>query len=106
MTSEQPFGEGDYLWLKPEEASAVDVIRLLFSSKLNDRKFIECPSELHYTEFRRRWILFISVVAQMALLASKKSLTKIGSIIEIWLNLLSFNGGFIKLLFNFLTGSL
>ncbi|KAK4277474.1 hypothetical protein QN277_015470 [Acacia crassicarpa] len=104
MASKLPF-QGDYLLLKPEEASVLDLIRLLFSSKLDDRKFVECPVELRYTEFRHRWILFISVALQMALLASKRSLDKIGSMVETWLNLLSFNGGFIRLLFNFLRGS-
>lgn len=105
MASKQPF-EGDYLLLKPEEASVVDLIRLLFSSNLDSRKFIECPAETQYREFRRRWILFISVVAQRAFLASKTSLNKIGYLVEMWLNLLSINGGFIRLLFNILRGAM
>ncbi|XP_028806947.1 uncharacterized protein LOC114761690 [Neltuma alba] len=104
MASKQPF-EGDYLLLKPEEASVIDLIRLLFSSKLENRKFIDCPAELQYTEFRRRWILFTSVVVQMALLASQWSLAKTGSLVETWLNLVSINGGFIRLLFNFIRGA-
>lgn len=105
MACKQPFGGGNYLLLKPEEASLLDLVRFLFSSTLVNRSFIECPQELEFPEFRHRWILFISVVAQMALLASKNSLNRIGYKVEMWLNLLSSNGGFFRLLFNILRGS-
>ena len=105
MASKEPFA-GNYLLLKPEEASPVDLGYLLFSSKLEERRFIDCPPELEYREFRRRWLLFISVVLQKAFTSSSKSLNHIGNTVEMWLNLLSSNGGFIKLLLNLVKGSL
>ncbi|KAI4316694.1 hypothetical protein L6164_024649 [Bauhinia variegata] len=103
MASKEPFSD-NYLLLKPGEASLVDLGRLLFSSKLGKRSFIECPEELEYAEFRRRWLIFVSVVAQKALAASGKTMKQIGYIVEMWLNLLSSNGGLIRLLFNNLKG--
>ncbi|KAG4962468.1 hypothetical protein JHK82_039157 [Glycine max] len=104
-SSEELFGL-NYLLLKPQEASAVDLGRLLFSSNLNNRGFIECPREIEAREFRQRWLLFISIVAQKVLVASRNSLKNVGDTLELWLNLLSSNGGLIRLLFKFLTGKM
>lgn len=104
-SNNEPFG-GDFLLLKAEEAGVVDLLLLLFKSNLNDRRFIECPQELEFTQFRRRWILFVSVVFQKIAIASKGTLSHVGHSVEMWLNLLSANGGFITLLFNTLKGSL
>lgn len=103
-SSEELFGL-NYLLLKPQEASAVDLGRLLFSSNLNNRGFIECPREIEAREFRQRWLLFISIVAQKVLVASRNSLKNVGDTLELWLNLLSSNGGLIRLLFKFLIGN-
>ncbi|KAG2390358.1 hypothetical protein LR48_Vigan07g270400 [Vigna angularis] len=103
MESKELFGS-NYLLLKPEEASVVDLGRLLFSSKLSNRRFIECREEIQATDFRQRWLIFISVVAQILLLASRNSLKKVGDILEFSLNLLSCNGGFKGLFFNILRG--
>ncbi|ESW32854.1 hypothetical protein PHAVU_001G022800 [Phaseolus vulgaris] len=103
MDSKELFG-GNYLQLKPEEASVVDLGILLFSSKLSNRKFIECTEEVEARDFRQRWLLFTSVVAQILLLATRNSFKKVENILELWLNLLSFNGGFIGLFLNFLRG--
>ncbi|KAL9330597.1 hypothetical protein ACSQ67_000207 [Phaseolus vulgaris] len=103
MDSKELFG-CNYLQLKPEEASVVDLGILLFSSKLSNRKFIECTEEVEARDFRQRWLLFTSVVAQILLLATRNSFKKVENILELWLNLLSFNGGFIGLFLNFLRG--
>ncbi|KAK7321687.1 hypothetical protein VNO77_32553 [Canavalia gladiata] len=105
MASEEPFG-GKYLLLKPEEASVVDLGHLLFSSNLNDRKFIECPEDLEARVFRQRWLLFISVVAQKLLSTSANSLKKFGDTLGLWLNRISSNGGLITLLLNILKGKM
>jgi len=104
MDSKELFG-CNYLQLKPEEASVVDLGILLFSSKLSNRKFIECTEEVEARDFRQRWLLFTSVVAQILLLATRNSFKKVENILELWLNLLSFNGGFIGLFLNFLRGN-
>lgn len=104
MASEEPFG-GDYLFLKPEEATLLDLGRFLFSPDLNNIRFIECPQGLEAREFRQRWLLFTSVVVQMVLIISRKSLKHVGDMLELWLNRLSSNGGLMGLLINILKGS-
>ncbi|KAI4336987.1 hypothetical protein L6164_015452 [Bauhinia variegata] len=107
MASKEPFG-GNYLLLKPEVASLLDLGRLLFSSKSEKRRFIENPEPevLEYNEFQRRWLIFISVLLQKALLISAKSMNRIGYIVEMWLNLLSSNNGLINLLLSILKGKM
>ncbi|RDX93601.1 Feruloyl esterase A, partial [Mucuna pruriens] len=105
MGSEEVLG-GNYLLLKAEEAGVVDLGRLLFSPKLNDRRFIQCPEDVQAPQFRQRWLLFISVVAQILLLASAKSLKNFGDTFELWLNRLSSNGGLITLFLNILRGKM
>ncbi|KAK7376905.1 hypothetical protein VNO80_02324 [Phaseolus coccineus] len=103
MDSKELFG-CNYLQLKPEETSVVDLGILLFSSKLSNRRFIECTEEVEARDFRQRWLLFTSVVAQILLLATRNSFKKVGNMLELWLNRLSCNGGFIGLFLNFLRG--
>lgn len=104
MESKELFGS-NYLLLKPEEASVFDLGSLLFSSKLSNRRFIECREEIQATDFRQRWLIFVSVVTQILLLASRNSLKKVGDILEFSVNLLSCNGGFKGLFFNILRGN-
>ncbi|XP_057423730.1 triacylglycerol lipase OBL1 [Lotus japonicus] len=106
MASEEEPSGGKYLLLKPEEASLVDLVRLLFSSNLNNRKFIECPIELKAENFRQRWLLFISVVVQKILVSSGSTLKKIGDMFELWLNRVSSNGGLVRLLLNIIRGKM
>ncbi|XP_061344720.1 triacylglycerol lipase OBL1-like isoform X2 [Gastrolobium bilobum] len=105
MAWEEPLG-GNYLLLKPEEASLVDLGRLLFLSNLNNRRFIQCPEGLEKREFGQRWLLFISVVAQIVFLISRNSMKRVGDMLELWLNRLSSNGGLIGLLLNILKGKM
>ncbi|OIW10383.1 hypothetical protein TanjilG_05531 [Lupinus angustifolius] len=105
MASEEPCG-GDYLLLKPEEASFMDLWHLLFSPVLNNRKFIECPQKKEANEFRERWLLFISVVVQNILFRSRKFMKQMGDMLELWLNRLSSNGGLIRLFINNLKGKM
>ncbi|XP_061338523.1 triacylglycerol lipase OBL1-like [Gastrolobium bilobum] len=101
MVSEQPFG-WNYMLLKPEEASLVDLGRLLFTSNLNSIRFIECPEGLEVKEFWQRELFFISVVLQKVLLTSGNSMKRVGDMLELWLNRLSCNGGLIGLFLNIL----
>jgi len=104
MGSRNLFGV-NYLLLKPEEATVFDLGTLLFSSKLSNRRFIECPEGVEAEYFRQRWLIFTSVVAQILLLASRNSLKRFGDMLEFWINLLSWNGGFKGLFFNILRGN-
>ncbi|KAK2452580.1 triacylglycerol lipase OBL1 [Trifolium repens] len=104
MGTEQP--NGDYLLLNSHEASVVDLVSLLFSSNLSNRRFIDCPQGLEARLFRQRWLLFTSVVAQKILVAIDPFLKMLGDMLELFLNRLSSNGGFLKLFFNFLKGKM
>ncbi|KAK0577190.1 hypothetical protein LWI29_029298 [Acer saccharum] len=98
----------NYLFLKPKEATLFDLIRLLYSSNLEEIRFVEFSdqSDRHIDNFRRRWLIFISVVAQKLLLFIRIPLAIVGNVLELCLNLLSSNGGFLRLLYNLFTGYL
>ncbi|RVX00050.1 hypothetical protein CK203_024738 [Vitis vinifera] len=95
----------DYLLLKPEEASFLDLVRVLCCSEWEKRGFIECTEEKELMR-ERRWIIFISLLVQKMLLYLRKPLAITGSVVELWLNLLSSNGGFLALLLNLLKGKM
>ncbi|XP_042486163.1 triacylglycerol lipase OBL1-like [Macadamia integrifolia] len=96
---------GNYLVMKPKEASFMDLFHLLFSSDLEKRNFLNCHREgKKEADLRRRCVIFVSVLIQKILLLSAEPMSKFGSVYEQWLNLLSCNGGFIELIFNFITG--
>ncbi|KAJ0086817.1 hypothetical protein Patl1_08933 [Pistacia atlantica] len=101
----EPFCNG-YLHLKPKEASLVDLILLLFSSELKRQRFVDCPERHNYRSFGYRWLIFISVIAQKVLFSLRKPMATVGYVLELWLNLLSSNGGFFMILINGLKGKL
>ncbi|KAK4760882.1 hypothetical protein SAY87_005775 [Trapa incisa] len=110
MASTSTTGECDksfsssYLQLRPEKLGLFDLLALLLSSNLNRRKFVESSEETE-ERFERRWIIFISIVAQKLLLAVARPLSWFGSLIELWLNLVRINGGGLSaLLFNLVRG--
>ncbi|MED6145948.1 hypothetical protein PIB30_029801 [Stylosanthes scabra] len=105
MASKELFG-GTYLLLKPEEATLHDLLYLLCSSNLESRSFIDCPVELKAEEFRQRWLLFTSVVAQKILLSSGNTMKMMGDKLELWLNVVSSNGGLLGLLKKKLKGKI
>ncbi|KAK4393294.1 putative feruloyl esterase A [Sesamum angolense] len=94
----------NYMLLKPEDAGFLDLAKMLFSSDLGKRKFIDCPEGAR-EPFGRRWIIFISVMVQKLLQATAKPMASFGSGVENWLNLLSGNGGFFGLVMNALKGT-
>ncbi|KAK1589469.1 hypothetical protein Q3G72_034417 [Acer saccharum] len=93
----------NFMLLKPEEVKFLDLFRILFSSDIEKRKFVD-SSEGSTEEycFRRRWLMFISIIAQKFLLFVAKPLLWIGSGIEFMLNLLSVNRNLGVLLLNLL----
>lgn len=99
-----------YFFLKPEEASFLELLFLLCSSDVGKRRFIEieCSEEdVHnkVTEFRRRWVIFISVVLQWSLLFFRDPLARTGDVFDKWLNLISANGGLLMFFINRLKGN-
>lgn len=99
-----------YMLLKPEEVRFFDLIRILFSSNVEERKFVDyCPARTAAAEdvnFRRRWMIFISILAQKFLLFTSTLLLWFGSGFEMWLNLVSINQNVGRLLLNFFQGQL
>ncbi|KAK4744039.1 hypothetical protein SAY87_010351 [Trapa incisa] len=97
----------NYLVLKPQEASFFDVLRfLIFSSDVSaKRRAVYFPEDEEGPwAFKRRWIIFISLLLQKILLLTKDRLARVGYLLETWLNLLSINGGVLGLLRNILKG--
>ncbi|KAF5444928.1 hypothetical protein F2P56_034020 [Juglans regia] len=93
-----------FLLLKPEEASFYDLVRfLLFSDYSETCGFLDFTESLE-ADFWRRWYIFNSLLVQKLLLLYGKPLVLIGNMLELWLNLLLRNGGFLKLFFKFFTG--
>ncbi|XVE87117.1 hypothetical protein DITRI_Ditri18aG0090500 [Diplodiscus trichospermus] len=92
-----------YMILKPEEVKLVDLIRILFSSNLGARKFVDSSAEREES-FSHRWLIFISIVAQKFLMFTSKPMSWMGSVIEMWLNLLSANKNIFLLMMNLVRG--
>ncbi|KAK4256726.1 hypothetical protein QN277_006413 [Acacia crassicarpa] len=94
-----------YMLLKPDQKlSFSDVLAFLFGSDLHRRNFVEC-TEATFVDFTRRWIIFISLLAQKLLQLLALPLKSLGSFVERWLNLLSANHhSVVTLLFNYLWG--
>lgn len=77
-----------YLQLKSDEASLLDLIRILFSGNLESKQFIECL-RVKEIAFERRGYIFLSVSVQKALHFISRPLSFLGSISELCLNLLA-----------------
>ncbi|KAL2528536.1 alpha/beta-hydrolase superfamily protein [Forsythia ovata] len=94
----------DYMLLKPEEASLVDIFRILFSDDIGKCKFIDCPEGKRPEPFKRRWLIFVSILVLKLLQTVEKPMAWFGSLVEQWINLLSSNGNLLRLVLNFLRG--
>lgn len=96
-----------YMLLNPNDARFFDLLHVLYSRNLGNRKFVDSKAEGDYEgSFRHRWLIFVSVVLQKLLLLVAKPLALFGSFMEFLLNLVYLNGGFIMIVVNFLTGNL
>ncbi|CAM8953837.1 unnamed protein product [Rhodiola kirilowii] len=91
----------DYMLLDQEKLGIKDLYHILFSSDIENRNSVD-TSAAREDDISRRWIIFISILAQKLLQLASKPLSKFGSAIEYWLNLLSCNGGFFRLVLNIL----
>lgn len=106
-----PFGNkgfaDSYMFLNPEDAHFFDIFRILFSRNIGHRKFVHSNSEGSVEEsFRKRWLIFVSIVLQKIMILFAKPLAYLGSCIEMFINLVSLNGGIFMIILNFLTGQL
>ncbi|XP_059623894.1 triacylglycerol lipase OBL1-like [Cornus florida] len=96
----------NYMLLKPEEVQLFDLIRILFFRDIEKRNFVNTPEGVHDEPFMRRWLIFVSILVQKGLQTVSAPLARFGSNLEMWLNLLSNNGNFLKLAWNFLRGKM
>ncbi|XP_030475296.2 triacylglycerol lipase OBL1-like [Syzygium oleosum] len=92
-----------YMLLSPEKVGVVDLFRILIHSDVHKREFVDC-SEKGEESFERRWIMFVSILAQKLLLLVAKPMSWIGLVLEFWLNLLSSNQNLGGLLINCFRG--
>ncbi|KAM2640318.1 hypothetical protein TB1_026715 [Malus domestica] len=100
-----------YFLLKPEEVGFFDLVHILFSSNVEEGRYADySKSEGTVTDdtisFRRRWLMFISILAQKFLQLVSKPLSVLGSGIEMCLNLLSSNRNIFVLVLNSFRGKL
>ncbi|KAL4582282.1 hypothetical protein LXL04_006826 [Taraxacum kok-saghyz] len=96
----------DYLLLSPKDVGFLDLMKLLFSKRIGNRKFIDCPDGTVEESFSHRLTIFISILAQKILHLVSKPLGGVGSAIEFVPNFFVANGGFLRLLLNLLSGKL
>lgn len=102
MASQTDFS--DYLILRADKAGILDLLNVLYSSKVSENESVDCPEKKEIAEMRRRWVIFISLFLQKLLLLFRKPLASFGKGFEFFLNLLIQNGGMISLLSNLLRG--
>ncbi|XP_022773947.1 uncharacterized protein LOC111316203 [Durio zibethinus] len=93
----------NYLLLNPEQATFKDIFRVLFSSNLKKRNFIDSSQE-RMESFGYRLLIFLSALSQKILLTISTPMAMLGSTLEDLLNFLPCNGGFFGLLKNILRG--
>lgn len=89
-----------YMLLNPEEVKFLDLLRLLFSSNLKKRRFVD-SSHAREHNFWHRFFIFLSIVVLKLLRFFDKPLALLGFFLESSLNFLSLNGGFSGILLNF-----
>ncbi|KAM0968395.1 hypothetical protein PS1_016973 [Malus domestica] len=96
----------NYVFLKPEEASFIELIRLLFSSDVEKRSFINCSGDegRERRKFERRWVIFVSIVVQWMFLFFRTPMARTGGTVNKLLNLVATNGGLFALFKMWLTG--
>lgn len=94
----------DYLLLSPKDVGFLDLVMLLFSEHIGNRKFIDCPDGTVEESFGHRFVIFISILAQKILHLVDKPLGWLGSAIEFLPNFSDANGGFFMILLNVVSG--
>uniref|UniRef100_A0A6N2N7D8 Fungal lipase-type domain-containing protein n=1 Tax=Salix viminalis TaxID=40686 RepID=A0A6N2N7D8_SALVM len=93
----------NYMLLNPEELTFFDLIKFLFYTNIEKRKFVD-STEVEEESLERRWLMFVSIIVQKLLQFFSRPLSFVGSMLEMWLNLLSINRGCCRLLLNIFRG--
>lgn len=92
-----------FMLLNAKDASYWDATKILFSSNIGHRKFVDVPEGTR-EPLAFRWIIFVSVIVQKILMLFAKPLATLGAVTEFCLNMVTLNGGFLGLIFNIFTG--
>ncbi|CAH2043169.1 unnamed protein product [Thlaspi arvense] len=87
--TDEEFPKG-YLILRPEELRPLELLRLLFSGDIEKPRSVD-SSETKEPSFRRRWLIFVSLVLLKLLRFLSDPLALFGSALEFSLNFLSDN---------------
>ncbi|CAL5055958.1 unnamed protein product [Urochloa decumbens] len=88
----------DFMVLRPDKGGFYDMFHLLCSCKVAENAAVDCPSGAEIADWWRRWVVFVSLVAQVLLLWVKKPVALLGRVMEYWMNLLNENGGSVLVL--------
>lgn len=101
-----------HLLLKPEEVGFVDLVKILWSRRVGDSKFVDyspsCRDEEEVADlggFRRRWMILMSVLAQKIMLSTATPMRCFGWCVEMFLNLVSANNNIARLFLNLFQGT-
>ncbi|KAF7094394.1 hypothetical protein CFC21_096704 [Triticum aestivum] len=80
--------------LRPDKGGVRSLLHLLRCSDVGESDAVDCAAGGKEVADRwRRFIIFVSVVAQMLLLWVKTPMAKLGRAVEFWMNLITDNGG-------------
>lgn len=93
-----------YMLLNHEEVGVFDLVHMLCSHAIEKRNFVDCPKGMTEENFKQRWLLSMSALAQKMLKSIKKPLAAMGAGIEYWLNLVSCNRNLSGLISNWIRG--
>ncbi|KAJ9186751.1 hypothetical protein P3X46_002289 [Hevea brasiliensis] len=98
------------LLLEPENTSFLSLFCLLCSFVLGEKSFVfwgktcSYQNSKHEQRDKLQWLQFISLLVQKIFLLCRKPMALVGNTLEMWLNLLSNNGGFLMLPLTILRG--
>ena len=83
----------DFMVLRPDKGGLYALFHLMWSCKVSENAAVDCPAGTEMSDWRRRWAVLVSLVAQVLMLWAKKPMALIGRVTEYWMNLVNENGG-------------
>ena len=85
--------DSDFMVLRPDKSGLYALFHLMWSCKVSENAAVDCPAGTEMSDWRRRWAVLVSLVAQVLMLWAKKPMALIGRVTEYWMNLVNENGG-------------